>query len=121
MKTLGVIFTIIAVCGVLVIVSVVGKSCSVASGVVDKVVNEKNIVQSYEWYYDQFNAIKAQKANVQLIKQMPITEKQQVELAGTQMVLNNMIAEYNSKSKQITRNLWKAKNIPQTINLEDLP
>ena len=93
---------------------------SVAAGLAKSVVNERSIITNYEWYYDQYNAIKAQKANVQIIKTMPVTEKQQTEIAGTMMVLNSMIAEYNSRSKQITRNLWKAKDIPYQINLEDL-
>jgi hypothetical protein len=93
---------------------------SVAKGVMKKVVNENTIITNYEWYYDQYNAIQAQKANVRVIESMPKSDKQQADLAGTTMVLNGMIADYNSRSKQITRNLWKPSDIPYTINMEGL-
>jgi len=85
---------------------------SVASGVAKKVVNQNAIVQNYEWFYDQYNAIKAQEANVAI---MPADA---IELPGLKMVLNNAIAEYNSRSRQITRNLWKASDLPYQISLE---
>lgn len=85
---------------------------SVASGVAKKVVNPSAIVQNYEWFYDQYNAIKAQEANVAIIP------ADAVELPGLKMVLNNAIAEYNSRSRQITRNLWKASDLPYQISLE---
>jgi len=93
---------------------------SVARGLAHKVVNEDAIIQNYEWFYDQHNAIKAQAANVKVIKAMPTSEKQQTELAGTKMVLNNMVAEYNSRSKQINRNMWKANDLPYQLNHEEL-
>jgi hypothetical protein len=84
---------------------------NVAKEVVNKVVNANAIVQNYEWFYDQYNAIKAQQANIAV---MP---KDARELPGMKMVLNNAIAEYNSKSKQITRNLWKADDLPYQITI----
>lgn len=93
---------------------------SVAKGLAKKVVNENAIVNNYEWYYDQYNAIQSQRANVRVIEQMPKSDKQQADLAGTVMVLNSMVADYNSRSKQITRNLWKPNDIPHTISLEGL-
>lgn len=84
---------------------------SVAKGVIDKVVNPNAIIQNYEWYYDQYNAIQAQEAN---IKMMP---EDAPELPGMRMVMNNAIAEYNSRSRQITRNLWKADDLPYQIKI----
>jgi hypothetical protein len=82
---------------------------SVAKGVATKVVNAESIIYNYQWYYDQYNAILAQKANIDSM------DKNATELSGMKMVLNNAIAEYNSKSKQITRNLWKASGLPYQI------
>lgn len=76
-----------------------------------KVANENAMIQNYEWFYDQYNAIQAQQANIKIL---PMDAP---ELPGVKMVLNNMIAEYNSKSKQITRNLWKANDLPYQINI----
>jgi len=84
---------------------------SVAGGVVKKVVNADAIVGNYQWFYDQYNAIQSQKANYE---SMPFDA---VERNGMRMVLNNAIAEYNSRSRQITRNLWKSKELPYEITL----
>jgi hypothetical protein len=82
-------------------------------GVVKKVTSSEAIIQNYEWYYDQYNAIEAQRAN---IKALP---DRTLEIAGMVMVLNNAIAEYNSRSKQITRNMWKANDLPYQITMEE--
>ena len=84
---------------------------SVASGVMTKVVNSDAIIQNYQWFYDQYNAIQAQKMNYET------TAPDAFERNGMRMVLNNAIAEYNSRSRQITRNLWKPKDLPFEINL----
>jgi hypothetical protein len=80
--------------------------------IIQKVANANAIIQNYEWFYDQYNNIEAQKANIQI---MNINAE---ELPGMKMVLNKSIAEYNSKSKQITRNLWKADDLPYQITIE---
>lgn len=84
---------------------------SVVNGITKKVVNANSIIQNYEWFYDQFNAIQAQKANIAAMKD------DAPEKPGMTMVLNNAIAEYNSRSRQITRNLWKASDLPYQIKL----
>jgi hypothetical protein len=113
-KILGVVgagISILILITFLIVGAFVGKACGVASGVIDKVVNPNAIVQNYEWFYDQYNVIQAQKANLDAIP------KDSIERSGTAMVLNNEIAEYNSKSRQITRNLWKASNLPYQIDI----
>lgn len=82
-------------------------------GVIGKVTSPEQIVYNYQWFYDQYNAIQAQAANV---KVLPEGSQERI---GAQMVLNNAIGEYNSRSRQITRNLWKADGLPHQINLED--
>lgn len=84
---------------------------SVAAGVATKVVNSESIISNYQWYYDQYNAIQSQKANIDA---MPVDAP---ERTGMIMVMNNAIGEYNSRSKQITRNLWKATDLPYQIEL----
>lgn len=84
---------------------------SVARGVANKVVSAESIISNYQWYYDQYNAIQSQQANYD---SMP---SDAVEKNGLRMVLNNMIGEYNSRSCQITRNLWKAQDLPYSIDL----
>lgn len=83
---------------------------SVGAGLVRRVVNEHSIIQNYEWFYDQYNSIQAQKANYESMS------VDAYERNGLRMVLNNNISEYNSKSKQITRNLWKANDLPYQLD-----
>lgn len=84
---------------------------SSAAGVVQKVTSSEAIIANYQWFYDQKSAIDAQRANLNaLAKDAP-------ERAGLSMVLNNMASEYNSRSKQVTRNLWKAPDLPYQIEL----
>ena len=82
---------------------------SSAAGAAKRVTSPTAIIQNYEWFYDQFHAIEAQRRNVAA---MP---EGSTDRLGTQMVLNNMIAEYNAKSREVTRNLWKADDLPYQI------
>jgi hypothetical protein len=82
---------------------------SSAIGVVKRVTEPVAIIQNYEWFYDQYYAIEAQRRNVAV---MPEGSTDRI---GTQMVLNNMIAEYNAKSREITHNFWKADDLPYQI------
>lgn len=75
------------------------------------VANADSVISNYQWYYDQYNQIQAQLANY---NSMP---DDAAEKNGLRMVLNNMIGEYNSRSKQITRNLWKAADLPYQIEM----
>jgi hypothetical protein len=84
---------------------------SSAVGVVKKVTSAEAIISNYQWFYDQYNAIQAQAANLDALKE------DAPEKSGLSMVLNSMIAEYNSRSRQITRNLWKASDLPYEIRL----
>lgn len=86
---------------------------SFVGGVVKKVTSTEQIIHNYQWFYDQYNAIQAQAANIHLL---PEGSPEQI---GARMVLNNAIGEYNSRSKQITRNLWKAEGLPHQITAED--
>ena len=85
---------------------------SSAVGVAKRVTNPDRIIQNYEWFYDQYYAIEAQRRNIAVLPEGS------VDRVGTQMVLNNMIAEYNAKSREITRNLWKANDLPYQIGGE---
>jgi len=87
---------------------------NVAIGIVKKSTTSDAIIQNYQWFYDQYNQINAQIANYKGMKEST-TEKN-----GLRMVINTMIGEYNSRSKQINRNLWKAQDLPYQINfIED--
>jgi hypothetical protein len=84
-----------------------------AKGVLEKTLAPEAIIGNYQWFYDQYNAIEAQRANLVAL------DKSARERPGLLQVLNNMIGDYNSRSKQITRNLWKAVDLPYQIQMED--
>ncbi len=84
-----------------------------ARGVLERTLAPDQIIGNYQWYYDQYNAIQAQKAN---LATLPTNAR---ERPGLLMVLNSMIGEYNSRSKQINRNLWKASDLPYQLSMED--
>ena len=101
----------------LAVVLILFSSCFVAKtgidaakGVVTKTINADNIINNYQWFYDQYYAIQAQIANIE-------ASNTPVERQGMIMVVNKAIGEYNSKSMQINRNSWKAKDLPHTITL----
>jgi hypothetical protein len=82
---------------------------SSAIGATKKATSPTAIIQNYEWFYDQYHAIEAQRQNIAVLPEGS------TDRVGTQMVLNNMIAEYNAKSREITRNFWKADGLPYQI------
>ena len=91
-----------------------------------KVINTDKIVSNYEWYYDAYSQIKSYDEQIKeseininnYDKSSDLYERKVIELDGMKKVRQNLIAEYNSKSKQITRNLWKSKDLPYQINLK---
>lgn len=77
-----------------------------------KVQNVNNRLYNYQWFYDQYQQCKATAANAKLLE----GEEQK----GTLMVLNSMIAEYNSKSSQvIDAALFKADDLPYRLDISD--
>lgn len=86
---------------------------SIIKGVTSKVAQPTAIVQNYEWFHDQYNAILAQRENVKVLSEGK-------EKTGALMVLNRAIGEYNSRSNQISRNLWKSGDLPHRITMEGL-
>lgn len=77
-------------------------------------------VTNYEWFYDQYNTIKSMQQNVvNLSDKKSLSERQEIELQGMKMVLNNNISEYNAKAREITRALFKSDTLPYQIKLEE--
>jgi hypothetical protein len=77
-----------------------------------KVQDVNNRLYNYQWFYDQYQQCKATAANAKLLE----GEEQK----GTLMVLNSMIAEYNSKSSQVMNAaLFKANDLPYRLDISD--
>jgi len=78
------------------------------------------IVNNYEEFHRLYDTIQAQIRNVNIMRQM---DTDQITLTGTIMQVNNLIADYNAKSRMITRNMWKSNTLPYQLSwdgIEDL-
>lgn len=77
-----------------------------------KVQDVNNRLYNYQWFYDQYQQCKAVAANAKLLDGE--------ERKGTLMVLNSMVAEYNSKSSQvIDAALFKGADLPYRLDISD--
>lgn len=77
-----------------------------------KIQDVDNRLYNYQWFYDQYQQCKATAQNAKLLDGD--------EQKGTLMVLNSMIAEYNSKSSQIVNAaLFKADDLPYRLEFSD--
>lgn len=86
---------------------------SAAAKVVTTVTSAENIIYNYQWFYDQKGVIDSTRNKWKIAKRSSASEAD-----GILMVLETMIADYNARSKQITRNLWKADGLPYQIESE---
>ena len=69
-------------------------------------------IQNYERFHEQYEVIKSTSMKAKLSKDD--------EKTAILMVLNDMIAEYNARSKMFTtRVLWKDESLPYQIEIED--
>lgn len=86
---------------------------SAMRGIVKKTMSAEAIVGNYEWFYNMKAEIDATRMKYQIAEKSKLSEAD-----GILMVLNSMIAEYNSRSKQKTRTMWKASDLPYQIDME---
>lgn len=103
-------------------------SCGPASApyeVLDRTFDGDNIIHNYEWFYDanaqisaKARAIKSHKA---LVDDAVGAEKNrlQMELTGMQNVCRELVQEYNANSKKVNRNIFKGKDIPELISMDE--
>ncbi len=72
----------------------------------------KSRIQNYEWFYEQYEAIKSTANKARLSEG---SEKNSIR-----MILADQIAEYNARSKQtMTRAMWKSETLPYQIDEKD--
>lgn len=94
---------------------------SAVAGVVTRVTNPDAIIGNYEWFEDQYQGIKAYDQNLIAAKRImgsaseTTKDQRTTEYLGLLMVRNSQAAEYNARSRQITRALWKSGTLPYEI------
>lgn len=121
MKTIAYFFAAIGIILLLAVVSLVGRGCNHIGRSVDEAVIH------YDEYYDIYHTCKKIDKDLLALKQTPsddpmfaqFSKKQQIYTKREQ--LDRWIEEYNSKSKQIEKSVWKSSSLPYQLSTEDFP
>jgi hypothetical protein len=115
------------------------KMASRPAEVIDKVTNADRIIFNYEWFFDTYNDTQALDRQIQgVAKQIEVmglllgadrnawsredrTEWNRLNavLLGLRTQRDTVIADYNSKSSQLTRNLFKDRSLPYQLQVID--
>ena len=100
-------------------------ACGPASEVYDRTFDSDNIIHNYEWFYDADAAIKSKaraiSSHQKLVASATGSERNrlQMELTGMQNVCRDLVQEYNANSKKSNRKIFKGKDIPTSISMDN--
>ena len=113
----------------LAIAIIVPVGCSVVSvvtapsRVVSRTLETDNIISNYQYFHDASQNFVSRAAQVQQYKGFikEETDKQELirlrtEMAGIQQSCRDLAAEYNSRSAQVNRNIFKGTDTPVELN-----
>lgn len=122
-QSLGWIFKTILLIGfVVMLIQIIFAPFNLIGGVAKKVLNPTNIVNSYEWFEETYNQIQSTEKQIQntqrslnSTKNETMKIRYETNLLGLQNYKNDLISQYNAKSRMITRNKFKAKDLPYQI------
>ena len=139
---LGIIF-ILGVVGfvgkvVLFPVHVLDKTAETGYGIIDKTLNADNVLFNYEQFHDLYQGAKQQAVNIFNSKNQINNLKetygedaskytkdvrsdlsfQQQTLEGYLLQYQKIVSEFNSNSKKLNRELFKAKELPYQLPLD---
>ncbi len=128
----GILIVLLIFAGLL---GLVGWAISVPSGVVRRVVNPDAIVQNYEWYESQYQDIQAADNQIATAEQAAerfkmnagprenwkLDERQEMGrlndiLDGLRYYRSRLAADYNAKSRMISRSMWKRSDLPYRVD-----
>jgi len=142
LSVLGIVF-ILGVVGfvgkaVLFPVHVLDKTAETGYGIVDKTLNADNVLFNYEQFHDLYQGAKQQAVNISNSKTQINNLKetygedaskypkdvrsdlsfQQQTLEGYLLQYQKIASEFNSNSKKLNRELFKAKELPYQLPLD---
>ena len=102
--------------------------------VITKTTNADHIIYNYQWFHDQYEAVKATDTKIGVTESAKVDfeevagdrenwtweDKREInqlnaELRGLKNHRASLVADYNSRSKQLNRNLFKSDNLPHTL------
>lgn len=92
--------------------------------IIKQTVNANNIIYNYEWFHQTYSDIKATRikiANANLsIKESTEKDKWITIRNGLSNYMQDLISQYNAKSKMINRKLFKSDSLPYRFEFEGL-
>jgi hypothetical protein len=68
-------------------------------------------LSDYHWFEDKYQSIQSHKASALMLA------NRGDDVSSEIMIINNWIGEYNSRSRQYDREMWKSSSLPQKIEL----
>lgn len=117
---------IVGVLILLVILSLIFKTCSAATGVFSKVVNSDNIIESYEEYeemYSTCNKICDDLRVLNLTNDKTYSSdtgfSKGERIIALENKINRWVREYNAKSRMFRKNMWKSRELPYQLSRND--
>ncbi len=111
-----IIFILVVVVGMINTILATGK-------ILTKATETINLMHDYSWFQEMYNEIVTTKSivnnSLDSLAEKSISqefkEKQMTNLYGLNNYLQDLISQYNLKSRTIARNDWKNKNLPYQI------
>lgn len=111
------------IAGILSLIVIVFGLAGILGGVFEKVTDATHIISSYEEYEDMYATCEKisqdicvlEKSNVDATTGFSKSER----LLNYENNMNRWINEYNSKSRQKHKNLWKSSDLPYKLNRSD--
>jgi hypothetical protein len=85
----------------------------------------QDAVINYDNYQDTYNTCVKLNQDLAIIQNTPDNDKQFEQFSKAQRInaiktnLNRWVEDYNSKSKQIDKNLWKSGALPYQLSVND--
>lgn len=123
MRTFGIVTAVIVGIVLLSVFGFMGTTCNNAQNQIqDHVVN--NSFDSYQEFQDMYNTCK--QINTDLCSMRSVDEKdkmfdqfsKQQRIVGLKSKLNRWVEEYNAKSKEWNKSMWKSKTLPYQLTTD---
>lgn len=123
MKTFGIVM--LCLLGFLVLIGF-GIGCNFfAIGMNHAYKSAEDAVVNYDNYQEMYNTCQKLNTDLGIIEATPSDDKQFEQFTKNQRLnsikqnLNRWVEEYNAKSKEIDKNLWKSHSLPYQLSVND--
>jgi hypothetical protein len=123
MRTFGIVMAVIMG---FIVLTVLGVGCHLFGiGMNHVYKSAEDAVINYDNFQDEWNTCQKLNTDLGIIQSTPDNDKQFAQFSKSQREnaikqnLNRWVEDYNAKSKEIDKNLWKAKALPYQLSVTD--